>query len=400
MMNSSRTAPGGLAAAGRRRRSPSGSSTSCTQRGTSTGATRAGGAGGGCLSGCASSGPGSPTPSSGFAASVLRVPRHAPTIASRHHRNPLHRRRRRAGRAPGRCASCCPGLREELAPDFVVVNGENAAGGLGITPKEADEFLGAGRRRDHARQPHLPPPRGLAVPGGGAADRAPVQLPARRSRAAGRRSSSRTACRSAIVNLSGIVHLQAGSPPLVAVDAALREVVRRRPRARRHARRGDEREGRAGLVPGRQGDRGGRHPHARPDRRRARAAGRHGLHHRRRHDRRPRRRDRDEEGAVDRGHAHAHADALRALRGGPVDQRGADPRRRAPRAGRRRSRAYAYSEMLHDHRRRCRAAPTARARSSPARCRPTAASAWESLACSEPCEPPPMWCAPPQSRNS
>ena len=26
--------------------------------------------------------------------------------------------------------------------------------------------------------------------------------------------------------------------------------------------------------------------------------------------------------------------------------------------------------------------------------------ALESLACSEPCEPPPMWCAPPQSRNS
>jgi hypothetical protein len=28
-----------------------------------------------------------------------------------------------------------PGLREELAPTFVVVNGENSAGGLGITPK-------------------------------------------------------------------------------------------------------------------------------------------------------------------------------------------------------------------------------------------------------------------------
>ena len=28
-----------------------------------------------------------------------------------------------------------PGLRERLAPDFVVVNGENAAGGLGITPR-------------------------------------------------------------------------------------------------------------------------------------------------------------------------------------------------------------------------------------------------------------------------
>jgi hypothetical protein len=37
-----------------------------------------------------------------------------------------------------------PGLREELAPTFVVVNGENAAGGLGITPKIADELFAAG----------------------------------------------------------------------------------------------------------------------------------------------------------------------------------------------------------------------------------------------------------------
>jgi len=37
-----------------------------------------------------------------------------------------------------------PGLREQLAPDFVVVNGENAAGGLGITPKIADQLFAAG----------------------------------------------------------------------------------------------------------------------------------------------------------------------------------------------------------------------------------------------------------------
>ncbi len=37
-----------------------------------------------------------------------------------------------------------PGLRERYAPTFVVVNGENAAGGVGITPKIADELLGAG----------------------------------------------------------------------------------------------------------------------------------------------------------------------------------------------------------------------------------------------------------------
>ena len=37
-----------------------------------------------------------------------------------------------------------PGLRERLAPDFVVVNGENAAGGLGITPKIARDLLANG----------------------------------------------------------------------------------------------------------------------------------------------------------------------------------------------------------------------------------------------------------------
>jgi 2',3'-cyclic-nucleotide 2'-phosphodiesterase len=37
-----------------------------------------------------------------------------------------------------------PSLRERLAPDFVVVNGENSAGGLGITPKIADQLFAAG----------------------------------------------------------------------------------------------------------------------------------------------------------------------------------------------------------------------------------------------------------------
>jgi metallophosphoesterase (TIGR00282 family) len=40
--------------------------------------------------------------------------------------------------------SLLPGLRERHGVDFVVVNGENAAGGMGITPKIAKELLGAG----------------------------------------------------------------------------------------------------------------------------------------------------------------------------------------------------------------------------------------------------------------
>jgi 2',3'-cyclic-nucleotide 2'-phosphodiesterase len=40
--------------------------------------------------------------------------------------------------------SLLPGLRERHGIDFVVVNGENVAGGLGITPRIAREFLDAG----------------------------------------------------------------------------------------------------------------------------------------------------------------------------------------------------------------------------------------------------------------
>jgi metallophosphoesterase (TIGR00282 family) len=47
---------------------------------------------------------------------------------------------------PGRraIAERLPGLREELGIDFCVVNGENSADGLGITPKIADELLASG----------------------------------------------------------------------------------------------------------------------------------------------------------------------------------------------------------------------------------------------------------------
>jgi metallophosphoesterase (TIGR00282 family) len=47
---------------------------------------------------------------------------------------------------PGReaVAERLPGLREEVGADFCVVNGENAADGVGITPKIADRLLAAG----------------------------------------------------------------------------------------------------------------------------------------------------------------------------------------------------------------------------------------------------------------
>jgi metallophosphoesterase (TIGR00282 family) len=48
--------------------------------------------------------------------------------------------------APGRrtVRTLLPGLREELGIDFVVANGENAAGGIGITAKTAEALFDAG----------------------------------------------------------------------------------------------------------------------------------------------------------------------------------------------------------------------------------------------------------------
>jgi metallophosphoesterase (TIGR00282 family) len=127
----------------------------------------------------------------------------------------------RAGRRVVR--ESLPGLREELSIDFVVANGENAAGGIGITPREADELFAAGvdvitlgnhayRHREiwpylEARERILRPANFLASqPGRGTC------------------VVERDGASLGVVNLSGNLFMQAGSPALVAIDGALREV--------------------------------------------------------------------------------------------------------------------------------------------------------------------------------
>jgi metallophosphoesterase (TIGR00282 family) len=128
----------------------------------------------------------------------------------------------RAGRRALR--SLLPELRDEFSPDFVVVNGENAAGGIGITPKEADEFLGLGvdaitlgnhTYRHREIWPYLESERRIVRPYN--------YLPSQPGR--GTTVVEKDGMSLGIVNLSGSVHLQAGAPPLVAADAALREVA-------------------------------------------------------------------------------------------------------------------------------------------------------------------------------
>src|ERR671920_1489951 len=126
---------------------------------------------------------------------------------------------------PGRrtLEALLPVLREEHGPEFVVVNGENAAGGIGITPKEADAFfaqgvdaitLGNHTYRHREIWPHLQERREIVRP----ANYLPTQ-PGR-----GTCVVERDGVSLGVVNLSGNLFMQAGSPALVAVDEALHEV--------------------------------------------------------------------------------------------------------------------------------------------------------------------------------
>ena len=128
----------------------------------------------------------------------------------------------RAGRRVVREA--LPAVRSELAPDFVVANGENAAGGIGITPKEADELLRHGvdaitlgnhTYRHREIWSYLESERRIVRP----------YNYLRTQPGRGTTVIERDGVSLGIVNLSGAVHLQAGAPPLVAVDEALREVA-------------------------------------------------------------------------------------------------------------------------------------------------------------------------------
>jgi 2',3'-cyclic-nucleotide 2'-phosphodiesterase len=117
-------------------------------------------------------------------------------------------------------AALLPELRERHAPDFVVVNGENAAGGVGITPKTADEIFGRGvdvitlgnhtyRHADiyeylDARPEIVRPANFLrSQPGHGwcVVERDGVRL--------------------GVVNVSGNLFMKAGRPAFAEVDAAL-----------------------------------------------------------------------------------------------------------------------------------------------------------------------------------
>ncbi len=119
---------------------------------------------------------------------------------------------------------CLPILRERHAPTFVVVNGENVAGGLGITPKAADQILAAGvdaitlgNHAYHRREiyPYL--------------DSQPrIVRPANYLRGQPGRGTcvvtSAEGVRLGVINLSGSLYLRPGRSAFVEIDGALKEL--------------------------------------------------------------------------------------------------------------------------------------------------------------------------------
>ena len=120
-------------------------------------------------------------------------------------------------------AALLPGIRDSHQPDFVVVNGENAAGGVGITQKTARELLDMGADAitlgNHAfrhrevydlldREERIVRPANY-----------PKGSPGR-----GHTVVERDGTRLGVVTLSGLVFLEAVRSPFADADAALAEL--------------------------------------------------------------------------------------------------------------------------------------------------------------------------------
>jgi metallophosphoesterase (TIGR00282 family) len=127
---------------------------------------------------------------------------------------------------PGRetMAAAMPDVRAEWLPDLVVVNGENAAGGVGITAETAEELFSSGadvitlgnhtyRHRDV--YPYLDSEQRIIRPANFHA-----QNPGR-----GHTIVEAAGMRVAVINLSGQMHLQVERNPFPAIDDLLESLA-------------------------------------------------------------------------------------------------------------------------------------------------------------------------------
>jgi hypothetical protein len=127
--------------------------------------------------------------------------------------------------SPGRqvLEAALPALREEHAPDWLVVNGENSAGGLGVTPKTARAFFEMGadaitlgnhayRHRDAYSylddEPRIVRPANYVKGNPGR----------------GHTVVEKNGARLGVVNLSGTVFMKAARSPFTEVDSILEEL--------------------------------------------------------------------------------------------------------------------------------------------------------------------------------
>jgi metallophosphoesterase (TIGR00282 family) len=118
---------------------------------------------------------------------------------------------------------CLPILRERHDLTFVVVNGENAAGGLGITPKNADQLFAAGvdvitlgNHTYHRREiyPYLESHQRIVRPANFL----------RSQPGHGTCVVERDGVRLGVVNISGNLYLRAGRSAFTEIEVALREL--------------------------------------------------------------------------------------------------------------------------------------------------------------------------------
>jgi metallophosphoesterase (TIGR00282 family) len=116
-------------------------------------------------------------------------------------------------------------LRSELRADFVVLNGENASSGIGITPKHADELFAAGADvitlgnhtyRHREVWPYLEERREILRPAN--------FLPSQPGR--GTALVERDGMTLGVVNLVGNLYMHQAAPALLTADEALKEVAR------------------------------------------------------------------------------------------------------------------------------------------------------------------------------
>ena len=116
-------------------------------------------------------------------------------------------------------------MRAELGADFVVLNGENASGGIGITPKHADELFAAGvdvitlgnhTYRHREIWPYLEQRREILRPAN--------FLPSQPGH--GTVIVEHDEMTLGVVNLAGNLYMNPAAPALLTADEALKEVSR------------------------------------------------------------------------------------------------------------------------------------------------------------------------------